>query len=72
MQASKMRKRLMTMFFSNPILILIWEHLSYKNIDKIKALLTKLLYGKVIWWTKSLSICLVIADVALKNISYTI
>ena len=43
-----MTKRLMTMFFSNPTLALMREHQNYKNMDKIKALLTELLYGKVI------------------------
>ena len=47
MQVSKMTKKLITMFLSNPTLAPIWEHLSYKNVDKIKALLTELLYNKV-------------------------
>ncbi len=33
----------------------------------MSALLTELSYGKVTWWTKSLSIRSVIADVALKE-----
>ncbi len=66
MQASKMTKGLMIMFFSNPTLASMWEHLSYKNVDKMKTLLTKLPYGKVTWWTKSLSIRSVTADVAPK------
>ncbi len=49
MQASKITKGLMTMFFSNPTLTLMQEYLSYKKVDKIWALLTELLYSKVIW-----------------------
>ena len=37
----------MIIFFSNPILAFIWKHLSYKNVDEMRALLTELLYGKV-------------------------
>ncbi len=47
MQASNMTKESMTMFFSNPTLALIQEHLSYKNMDKMRALLIKLPYGKI-------------------------
>ena len=36
------------MFFRNSTLALMQKYLSYKNIDKIKALLTKLSYDKVI------------------------
>ena len=46
-QTSKMMKKLITMFFSNPTLALMREYLSYKNVDKMGALLTELLYGKV-------------------------
>ena len=46
-QGSKMRKGLMTIFFSNPTLALMQEYLSYKNINKIKVLLTELLYSNV-------------------------
>ncbi len=67
MQASKMTKRSMRMFFSNPTLAPMREHLSYKNVDGMKALLTELPYGKVTWWTRSLSIRLVTADVAPKE-----
>ncbi len=49
MQASKMTKRLMTMFFSNLTLAPMREYLSYKNVDKMRALLTKLPYSKVTW-----------------------
>ncbi len=49
MQASKMTKRSMTMFFSNPTLASMREHLSYKNMDEMWALLTELTYGKVTW-----------------------
>ena len=48
-QTNKMTKRLMTIFFGNPTLVPIEKDLSYKNMDKIKALLTKLLYDKVTW-----------------------
>ncbi len=47
MQASKMTKVSMTIFFSNPTLALIREHLSYKNMVKIRALLKELPYGKI-------------------------
>lgn len=67
MQASKMTKRSMRMFFHNPDLAPMRKHLSYKNVDEIRALLIELPYGKVICWTKSLSICSVIADVAPKE-----
>lgn len=33
----------------------------------MRVLLIKLPYDKVTWWTKSLSICLVIANMALKE-----
>ena len=49
MQTSKMPKRSMTMFFTNLNLALMQAHLSYKNVDKIRALLTELLYTRVIW-----------------------
>lgn len=48
MQDSKMTKTLIEMFFNNLNLIPRQEHLSYENIDKIKVLLIKLLYNKVI------------------------
>ncbi len=67
MQAGKMTKGSMTMFFSNSILAPMREHLNYKNMDEMKALLTKLPYGKVIWWTRSLNIRSVTADVAPKE-----
>ncbi len=54
-------------FFNNPDLAPMREHLSYKNVDKIRALLTELPYGKVTWWTKSMSIRSVIANVAPKK-----
>ena len=44
-----MTKESMKMFFNNLDLVSIWKHLSYKNIDEIKALLTELPYSKVIW-----------------------
>ncbi len=49
MQASKMTKGSMTMFFSNLTLAPMREHLSYKNMDEMRVLLTELPYGKVIW-----------------------
>ena len=39
----------MTILFTNPNLAYMRKHLSYNNIDKIKSLLIKLLYDKVIW-----------------------
>ena len=67
MQASKMTKRSMTMFFSNPTLAPIWEYLSFKNVAKMRALSIKLLYDKLTWWTRSLNICSIIANVAPKE-----
>ncbi len=67
MKVSKMMKGSMTMFFSNPTLAPIREYLSYKNIDEIKTLLTELRYGKITWWTRSLTIRSVTADVAPKE-----
>lgn len=46
-QASKMTKKLMTIFFTNPNLTLMQEHLSYKNIDEMRTLFIELLYSKV-------------------------
>lgn len=43
------------------------EYLSYKNVDKMKALVTKLLYSKITWWTRNLSIALVNLDVVSKK-----
>ena len=37
----------MAIFFSNLTLVFMWENLSYKNVDKMRALLIELLYGKV-------------------------
>lgn len=48
-QTSKITKGLITMFFNNPTLVFIKEFLSYKNVDKMRALLIKLLYSKRIW-----------------------
>ncbi len=67
MQASKMTKGSMTIFFSNPTLAPMREHLSYKNVDEMRALLTELLYSKVTWWTRSLNIRSVTTDVAPKE-----
>ena len=47
MQDSKMTKKSIGIFFNNPDLASMQEHLSYKNVDEMKALLTKLLYGKI-------------------------
>lgn len=49
MQANKITKSSIVIFFTNLNLAFIWKHPRYKNIDKIKDLLTKLLYGRVIW-----------------------
>ncbi len=57
----------MTMFFSNSTLALMREHLSYKNADKMSTLLIEISYSKVTWWTRSLSIHSVIADVTPKK-----
>ena len=67
MQDSKMTKKSMRMFFNNLDLTLMQEHLSYKSVDEMRALLTELPYGKVIWWVKSISIRLVITNVAPKK-----
>ncbi len=67
MQDNKMTKKSMGMFFNNPDLAPMRKHLSYKNVDEMRALLTELPYGKVSWWTKSINICSVIADVAPKE-----
>ena len=67
MQDSKMTNRSMEMFFNNLDLAPMLEYLSYKSVDEIKALLTKLPYGKVIWWRKSIIIYLVIANMAPKE-----
>ncbi len=66
-QASKMTKGSMTMFFSNPTLAPMRKYLSYKNVDKMRTLLTELPYSKVIWWTRSLSIHSVTTDVTPKE-----
>ncbi len=66
-QASKMTKGSKTIFFSNSTLAHMREHLSYKNVDKIRALLKELPYSKVTWWTRGLNICSVTADVAPKK-----
>ena len=72
MQDSKMTKESMGIFFNNPDLAPIWEHLSYKRVDKMRALLTELLYDKVTWWTKSISIRSVMLMWPQKNIPCTI
>ena len=41
MQDNKMTKRSIGIFFNNPDLALIWEYLSYKSVDEMRALLTK-------------------------------
>ena len=46
-QVSKIIKELMTMFFTNSNLAPMWEYLSYKNVNKMRALLIQLLYSKV-------------------------
>ena len=47
MQASKIIKKLIAIFFNNFDMVVILKYQSYKNVDKIKALLTKLLYDKI-------------------------
>lgn len=47
MQVMKIINRLMTIFFNNFILASMQNYLSYKIVDKIGALLLKLLYDKV-------------------------
>lgn len=42
-----MTKKSIEILFNYFNLVPIWKHLNYKNIDKMKALLTKLLYNKV-------------------------
>ncbi len=49
MEDSKMTEGSIEMFFNNPDLAPIREHLCYKNGDEMRALLTKLPYGKVTW-----------------------
>lgn len=49
LQASKMSKRLIEIFFSNPYLALMQKQLSYKNMDKIRTLLIELPYSKITW-----------------------
>ena len=72
MQDSKIIKSSMGIFFNNPHLTPKQEHLSYKNVDEMKVLLTKLPYAKIIWWTKSVSIYLLIINMVSKNILCTI
>lgn len=67
MQAGKISKKSIDMFFNNPNSTLMGEQLTYKNVDQMWALLTELPYNKVIWWTKSLSICSIITDVTPKK-----
>ena len=47
MQDNKMMKGLMRIFFNNPGLVLMREYFSYKSVDKMRILLTELLYSKV-------------------------
>ena len=47
LQANKITKKLMTIFFNNPILPPMQKYLTYKNMDKIKAWLTELPYDKI-------------------------
>lgn len=49
MQSSKMTKVLVRMFFNNLALAPIWKHLSYKNVNEMRALLIELPYSKVTW-----------------------
>lgn len=59
----------MTIFFTNPDLASMQEHLNYKNIDKMKALLIELPNSKITWWTRRLSTHSVTVNVAPKDIS---
>ena len=47
MKDSKITKRSMKIFINNPDLVFMREHLSYKSVDKIQALLIELPYSKV-------------------------
>ena len=49
MQASKMSKKAISMFFNNLDLALIYQHLSYKILDEITMLLIELPHDKIIW-----------------------
>ena len=62
-----MTKRLMGIFFNNLDLAPMREHLSYKSVDEMRALLTELLYDKVTWGTKSISIYSVTANIVTKK-----
>lgn len=67
MQASKMTKSSIKIFFNNLNLTLMEKYLSYKNLDKMRVLLTKLPYDKVTLWIKSQNICLVFANMVPKE-----
>lgn len=47
LQASKILKESIDMFFYNPDLALMQEQLSYKNVVEMRALLIKLAYSKI-------------------------
>lgn len=57
---------------TNCNLVFMQEYLNYKNMDKMRVLLTKLLYSEIIWWTRSLSIYLIITDLVSKDITLAI
>lgn len=48
MQVSKIIKNLIKIFFNNFNLRLMHKYLGYKNINKIKLLLIKLSYNKIL------------------------
>lgn len=72
MQASKKIKKLRQFFLNNLDLAFIWNYLNYKNVDKIRALLTELPYDTIFSKTKNINIRSIIANMALKIISFTI
>ena len=67
MHDNKIIKGSIGIFLNNLDLAHIWEHLSYKSVDELRALLKELPYNKVTWWTKSINICSVITNVAPKK-----
>lgn len=48
MQTSRMSKWSMAIFFINPDLVLMQQHLNYKKKDKMRPLLIKLSYNNVV------------------------
>lgn len=66
MQASKLLKRSRNIVFSNSNLALKKKQQSYKIVDELKALLTKIPYSEVTWQTKSLNIWSIITNITPK------